>query len=389
MKIYLNLEAPYEWVRVSGQKVEAFGEVPGLSDYPINEDDEVIGVVSGEWATTHTVTLPAKSRKQFSAALPYSLEESISEEVENMHFVFPVWKAGEPCNVSVVAKDKMLAWQQLANEHQLPVQRLIPDYQLVPFHEAADCSIALTGDQLLAHHRDGYGVSIDRDFLEVWLMDVPMNATIAVNDEQLTEELIDRYPDRDFRHWPFGNKMAHWLEYQTDSSLDLWADKYTPKVRRFGRQSLIMPVAVLLGAFFVKVAFDGYRYFALHSEIEAIHAESQQILAEAFPLFDNVQPGTERTLMEQAIARMGGPEHRDSLHSALAEVAAVLSRQRISLTNIVYRNNELVITCLLNDFSQVDALAKQFNDRRTLSASLQSSSSEDGKVIASYSINSK
>jgi len=80
MKIYLRLEAPFEWVRISGQKVEAFGEVPSLAEYPVSKDDDVYGVVPGDWVTTHRVTLPAKSRKQFNIALPYALEESISED---------------------------------------------------------------------------------------------------------------------------------------------------------------------------------------------------------------------------------------------------------------------------------------------------------------------
>lgn len=386
MKIYLNLEAPYEWVRVNGQKVEAFGEVPSPGEYPIGDDDDVVGVVPGEWVTTHQVSLPAKTRKQFTAALPYALEESISEDVENMHFVYPSWKPGEPCNVSVVSKAKMLQWQALANDHRLPIQQLVPDHVLVPFHEAAECSIALTDEQILAHHQDGYGVNIDADLLEVWLMDVPMNSTIAVNDEALTEQLIEEYPDRDFRHWPFGNKMAHWLEYQPNTNLDLWADRYKPNVTKISKRTFLLPAAMVLIAIVMKFGYDSYRYFSLHNEIADVQAESRSILTNAFPVLDNVESGQERTMMEQAISRMGGPDRSKSLHSALAEVASVVSRQRISLSNIAYRNGELIITCLLNNFSQVDALAKQFNSRRTLSASLQSSSSEDGQVIASYSI---
>jgi len=150
MKTYLRLETPFEWVRVNGQTVEAFGQVPSLDDYPLQGDDEVIGVVSGEWLTTHQVTLPAKSKKQFNAALPYALEESISEDVDNMHFVCPVWKVGEPCNVMVVSKAKMLDWQALCNKHRLPITQLLPDHALVPFHDAADCSIALNHGQVLA-----------------------------------------------------------------------------------------------------------------------------------------------------------------------------------------------------------------------------------------------
>ena len=92
--------------------------------------------------------------------------------------------------------------------------------------------------------------------------------------------------------------------------------------------------------------------------------------------------------MEKGIARMGGPDRSKSVHNTLAQAAAILSRQRVSLSDITYRNEELILTCLLNDFSQVDLLNKQFNRRPDMSATLQSSASEDGKIIASYSIKS-
>ena len=78
MKIYVKLEAPFEWVRINAKQVEAFGEVPSLADYPVGDEDTIIGVISGEWVTTHKVDLPAKTRKHFNTALPYALEESIA-----------------------------------------------------------------------------------------------------------------------------------------------------------------------------------------------------------------------------------------------------------------------------------------------------------------------
>ena len=389
MKIYLKLEAPFEWVRVNGKAVEAFGEVPSLADYPISEDDEVFGVVSGEWVTTHKINLPAKTRKQFNAALPYALEESISEDVDNMHFVCPSWKAGEECFVSVVAKTKMLEWQRLATENHLPVEQLLPDYSLIPFHEAADYTIALYGEKLLTHQRDGYGVCIDEDFLDVCLMEIPVSETVAVNDESLVQKLILDYPDRDFRHWPFGTKLNHFLEYKPLLLLDLWADKYKPKVNRKGRKVFFLPLTMIVIAVVFKLGFDGYRYFSLKSEVAAIHAESSTLLTDNFPLLDNVQLGTERQMMERAIAKMGGPDRTRSMHTALADAAGILGRQNISLINIVYRNDELILTCKLNDFSQVDTLTKQFNQTGLLQASLQSSASEEGKVIATYSLRYK
>lgn len=386
MKIYLKLEAPYEWVRVSAKKVVAFGEVPELADYQIGDEDEVIGVVPGEWVTTHKVNLPAKTRKQFNAALPYSLEESISEEVENMHFICPSWKAGKESKVSVVAKAKMLEWKKLATDNRLPIKQLVPDHSLLPFHDAADCSIALIGTQLLANHRSGESVSLDQDFIDVWLMDVPTSDVIAVNNEELTEKLIAKEPDRDIRFWDFGSKLAHWLDYDQALAIDLWSEVYRPRISRINKAMFLIPILILVSSVFLKLGFDGYRYLALHAEIKAIQAESQAILSKRFPEFNDASPGTEREMLERAIARMDGPNKSQSVHNWLAQVSTILSQQAVTLSDIAYRNEELVVTCVLNDFSQVDLLNRQFNGRPDLSATLQSSVSKDNKIIASYII---
>ena len=386
MKIYLKLEAPFEWVRVNGKQVDAFGEVPSLADYPIADDDDVIGVVAGEYVTTHKVNLPAKTRKQFNTALPYALEDFISEDVENMHFICPNWKANKECFVYVVAKEKMLEWKALATKYRLPIEQLLPEYSLVPFHDAADYSLALCNEKILSHQRSGYGVSIDKDFLDVCLMEIPINETVAVNNEALTEQLILDNPDRDFRYWSFGSKMNHFLEYTPNSSLDLWGDKYKPVIRRRAIKAFLAPIALIVMVIVLKLGFDSYRYFSLHAEIASIQAESKHLLQGSFPLLDNVAPGSERQMMAKAIARAGGSDRSKNVHSVLADVAKVLGRQNISLTNIVYRNKELILTCKLNNYSQVDTLTKQFNRTGSLQAKLQSSVSEKGFVIANYSL---
>ena len=88
--------------------------------------------------------------------------------------------------------------------------------------------------------------------------------------------------------------------------------------------------------------------------------------------------------MEKAIKRLGGVENDRGLHFMLSDVAKTLSREKVSLSDFTYRNDELLITCLLNDFSQVDKVAKQLNSKAKLNAKLQSSESDEGKVIASY-----
>ena len=408
MKLYVRIEAPFEWVRVSGQNVEAFGEVPGLADYPISDEEELVGVVPGEWVTAHRISLPAKSKRQFQAAVSYALEESISEDVEDLHFVCPQWKANEECTVYVVAKEKMREWQSLANEHKLPLDRLVPNYSLVPFHDAAECSLALVSipvcdsqeshanqiqsvswhPQIVANHQRLGGVCIDPDFLDVWLMDIPLSETIAVNDQELTEKLIEANPDRDFRHWPFGNKAAHWLEHSPGGSNDLFGDQYRPSVRHISWKAYAVPAGLLIAAIILTGVYDTYRYFALHSEITSIDKEQRQIVKTTFPEIDIVAYEKGRFMMEQALSRMNGPVQRSSPQTMLAEVATVLKKQNVSLANMVYRESELTITCQLNDFSQVDLLTIQLNARPKITAELQSSAADDGEITATYSLTS-
>lgn len=386
MKIYVRLEAPFEWVRVTGATVEAFGEVPSLDDYPIVSDDEVIGVVSGEAVTTHTVNLPTKTRKQFNQALPFALEDSISEDIGNIHFSCPAWKPAAEVMVLSVAKGKMEEWQDLANDNRLPIAQLLPDYALLPFHEAAESSIAVSDHAMVARNSMLGGVSIDESLIDIWLMDIPMSSTIAVNDEELTQKLIKEHPNRDFRHWPFGEKMRHWLEYDVNSEVDLWGDSYRPSVSMLSAKTLIKPLFLVAVGLALYVGYDFYRYFTLTKEINELEVKMSAVLADTFPDAQGVSADGARSYMEAAINRGQARAEEKSVHAAMADTAKVLKGMRATLLEISYQNEELVLTCVLNDFSQVDALSKQFNARKFLSASLQGSSADDGKVIATYSI---
>lgn len=386
MQLYIRLEAPFEWVRVNGRKVESFGEVASPADYPVSADYEVIGVVPGTLVTAHRVSLPAKSRKQFQTALPYALEETVSEEIDDLHFVVPQWQPGQACTVLVVAKQHIQRWQALADDNRLPVNTLVPDYALLPIHDAADCTLCRQDERVLTNHEGGFGVSLDTEFIESWLMDVPVSSVIAVNDQQLTEQLIERHPDRDFRHWPIGEKMAHWLEYPRVMELDLWSDAYRPSVNSLDWRSFSLPLIIFGIAIAALFLFDTYRYFSLHAEVRSIDAEMQDIIKRTFPEIDTVEVNNERYIMQQALERRRGPVISRGMHTLLAETSAVLRREKITLSNIVYRDSELVITCQLNDFSQVDKITRQLNSRPAISATLQSSASDDGEIVASYAL---
>ena len=395
MKFYFRLEAPYEWVRVnedaSGEqsRVDSYGEVNELAEYSFEAGDELVGLVSGEWVSSHYVELPAKTKKLFTAALPYALEESISEDVENMHFIIPDWKAGEACQVLAISKEKMQQWKSIIDEHHLPASKLIADHSLLPMHDVAECTFAVDDGVVYAKKQTDLGVTLDQDFLDAWLMDVPVDQTIAVNDKDLVEQLIEDNPSRDFRHWDFGNKVVHWLEYPVSSSIDLWGDQYRPSTRRSGGNPYILPLLILAFVVIGKVGFDLYQTIALKTEMSAIKKEMQLSFQNALPELGEVESGQEKSVMEQALKRLSRQGQKMNMQSMLAAVSRALKSEGVSLSDLSFQNDELSMTCRLSDFSQVDRLTKQFNANARLSATLQSSEAEDGLISASYLISIK
>lgn len=389
MKLYVNLEKPYEWVRVNGPKVEAYGEVPTLSDYPITETDELIGVVPGSFITTHSVTLPARNRKQFMAALPYALEEFVSEDVEDLYFVPINWRAAQETTVFVIARNKMSEWRDLANQHKLPLERLIPDYDLLPTHQVADYTAALNNDSLLVRSKDGSGLSVDVEFIEQWLMSLPNSKTIAVANQNLVDKLHHENPDKDFRHWDIGTRPAHWLELPNDSKLDFLGSEFRPKVRNISKRSFLLPLILFCSAIGLVLAFNTYRYFSMHAEIKKLDKEKRQIIAEKLPELVDVSKGNERYMMEQAVTRQSGVVQPVIFVELLAYASKILRQQNITLSEVSFRNSQMVINCNLKDLSQVDFLSRQFNQSSRIVARLESSTSEEGKVKASYILQAK
>lgn len=386
MTVYLRLEAPFQWVRTEGTDVQGFGEVPDLGSYPISDEESVVGIVPGEYITTHRIKLPAKSRKQFNTALPFALEDSFTEDVEHLHFVCPKWRPGEECIVYAVSKAKLDEWHQLCVEHGVPATRLLPEYALLPDHDVAQCSMALVGTKVLAKRNDGRGITIDADYIDLWLKELPVDAVIAANSEEWTKSLLADFSNRDIRHWPFGDKMASWVEYGNLPEFDVWSDQYRPSSRKSLLVQYRWPVAFTAAAAAILIGAQLFFYFSLHQEIKLITEESQVLAKRLIPDLDYVEPGQERTFVERYLVEQAHGGLGFSLPHTLAAVAPILRSERITLSEIRFKQNELIIDCLLYNLAQIDSLARRFDGLDAFTAKLQGSKAQDGAIVATFSI---
>ena len=390
MKLYFRIEAPYEWVRCEHNKVESFGEVSSLGDLPVNERVyDIVAVVPGELVTIHQLNIPAKSKKQFSAAAPFALEENLVDAVEDLHFVPINWRAGENVSVAVVARKKMNEWQELIKQNGWRVTELVPDYSLLPIHAAAQSTIAKIDDNsLLINTKDYTGLSLDRDFLSGWLEQISeRNYGVAINDEDLVRDIIAEGSEYDARYWEIGNKMAHWLEHRSEHQVNLLTGEYQSDFYHFEPGQYKVAGSLIGLSFLIALLFNIYELVSLGNEDKTISAKMSQIVQQTFPEITNVSLGKERFMMQQALLRTrGGQAGGSDFQVLLASVAQVLKRNNATVDSLNYRLGELTLSCTLKDFAAVDRLTNSLNQNKKLTAKLKSSAANGNQITARYVI---
>jgi general secretion pathway protein L len=81
-------EGSLSWARIGNGAVLERGTAP-LAEVPtaIQRGDRVLALVPGERVLLYHVAIPARSRSAQLQALPYALEERLSEDLEAMHIV--------------------------------------------------------------------------------------------------------------------------------------------------------------------------------------------------------------------------------------------------------------------------------------------------------------
>ena len=115
------------------------GEPMNLTDtlQLLKEQGQLSRAIATVWVPSQLVLLtqlfvPGSRKSDWMAALPYSLEESLSEPVENFHFVALNRDSQGLVSVAIVEHRWMKAWLQLLELHGLSHASLVPECFRVP-----------------------------------------------------------------------------------------------------------------------------------------------------------------------------------------------------------------------------------------------------------------
>ncbi|MDH3688949.1 MAG: type II secretion system protein GspL [Gammaproteobacteria bacterium] len=387
---YFSVCSPYGWVQVDRRgTVLDRGEADSLSAIPRSRwGVTLVAVVPGEEVVTRKVSVPSRNRRKVLAALPYALEEGLSADVDALHFALLDWRPGADATVAVVSRERLDAWLRELEEAGLKVQRMLPDYLLLPIHPQARYTVAKAGvDRICVRAEQMAGMAFDIDAMEFWWRELTdKTISIAVNDAELARQLI-KLDGSAVSEWEIGDDFTSWVAHHRKSGpeINLLQGTYADSQRDQSTGGLKVAATMLALAAAIKVGADSAEYFSLKRQNEQLDAQIVQTFRTTFP--DITRIVNPRVQMErEVIALTSGAAGRGEFQYLLATVARAVPPSQATLEEVAFRDNALLITISTGNFAGLDQLKKRFEQDKTVRSVLISSGSSENRVSGRFKL---
>lgn len=241
-----------------------------------------IGVV---WVPSQSVLLtsvfvPGKRKTDWAAALPFALEEALSEPIENFHIVALNRSAQGVVSAGLVEHTLMQKWIQLLENHGLEHAALVADCFSVPLYQADEVQASpqwslYSDDNLCIVRTDQYaGFASTPEWLEEIRLLIGQGETQKLPVLHTVSQLSD----------------SSIQSLKTVSALNLRTGDYTSQSRGFsGLQRWKWHLSVL---FLILLSFLGQTLI----ETQRLQTQATQYKAETETLFKTLFPEVKRVI---------------------------------------------------------------------------------------------
>lgn len=338
-------------------------------------------------AEVRLVTLPVTpaEKKHIGKALPYTLEEQVAQDVEELHFAHGFIDRNT-LGVAICSRERMQAWQEALAD--IPgVARWLPEPLLLPWREGEWC-LVLEQDTAIVRTGICGGFSIERDMAPALLEgaasegELPAAVIVYGRDQAADVALLPEIL-RDRIQWRAGNLYAAMLLSEDGAlKLNLLQGHFAARLplERWWRQW--RPVAAAFAVAFALQLGAGYAdYRELRAQNLALRGAVEESYRSVFPRGQVVD--AEKQLSRQLDALRGTAQSGGFVSLVDQVGAAVAGMPNTSIDTLNYndRAEEMRLNILAADFESVERLRGRINETG-LEAIMESSSAQGDQVRA-------
>jgi general secretion pathway protein L len=361
----------------AGSLADAAGEAAGL---------KVVILAPALDCLLTQAQIPGHNRQKLLRAVPYALEEHVSDEVERLHFALGPVRVDADWPVAIIARRYMEELLAEAAAAGLDVQQVSPEQLAIPRAEH-EISVLISNGLALVRSGDYSGYAVDSENLGIFLA-ASAEDTDTVPALQIYLQQGGVVPDiagyaGEVRTVSYtGDPLTVYARGLDERAINLLQGAYG----RSGEWARILrpwrtTAALLLTGVLVSNVAMGVDYFRLNRESEQLRAQIEATYREAFPETRRVV--NPRAQMQQQLDRL---QHRKGTG---AEFLALLSRsgnvlkgiQGIEVNAAGFRDGRLDLDLTATDLQLLDKLKQDLARAGGLKVEIQSATAGADKQV--------
>ncbi len=261
----------------------------GLAE--IAEDKEVIIVVPAEDVLLTMAILPRMSRAKLMQALPYSLEEQLVDDVEDLHFAPGDYLTENTLPVAIVALEKMRNWMTLLEAWELNPDAMMPATLALPLTE--NTWHVYVNDIAVVRTDEFQGFACDRanlvSMLELAIAAADIKPQLIHIHNDSSHEFKTAFPDtipiKEDIITPEQSLSELAANIKLENTLNLLQGEFAVKKSRLPQINKVWQIAAYLAAAWLFLLFFSpiISSFILSHRVNAINEQIAQIYKRNFP----------------------------------------------------------------------------------------------------------
>ncbi|HAJ91956.1 MAG TPA: type II secretion system protein GspL [Gammaproteobacteria bacterium] len=364
----------------AGSLADAAGEAGG---------QRVVVLVPGADCLLTRVNIPGRSRQKLLRAVPYALEEQVSEDVDKLHFAVGAGMEEGEWPVAVVGKEYMDSLLAAIADAGLDVQQVIPEILAIPY-AGNETSVLVEHDIALVRTGNVSGYAADSDNLGMLLA-----LQKVAEDEQLPAlHLYVRQdtlqPDTagfsgETRVEPYaGDPLTVFAQGLDAKAINLLQGAYG----RAGDWAQVLrpwraTAALLVAGVLVSSVVMGIDYYRLSRESEQLGAQIEETFRKALPGSKRiVNPRVQMQQQLDSLQRRAGAG--GGFLSLLGQSGAVLKgMQGVEISGANFRAGRLDMDLVVANLQLLDQLKQALIQPGRLEVEIQSATTDKDQRVQS------
>ncbi|MFV2059778.1 MAG: type II secretion system protein GspL [Gammaproteobacteria bacterium] len=388
-----------EWIMIDKNDPQQILEKGTLYEPPVlGIGDKVVVSIPASKLMLTSVSLPKSNINRLRKIVPFTLEEYILDDLEDVHFAIGHNGNNEKTPIAVIQKE--LLSNSLASIEALGLSPtvMVSDCLCIPFEEQT-WTIFVEDDIALVRTATDIGFSCTTDILILMLSqyikeeDVTLPVSIKSYNvpQELQNEIMnisfgsESEPEVEFSTFDVsGNTEMLFLEQYLENtpSLNLLQGSYSRRQKMGQQFRPWIPLAGLLASYMVlALIIDIVGYNKLSSNLEQLRQEQTNIFKRAFP--DARKIVNPRIQMESRLKSLRKKSGKNSSSATvmLAFTAKILRKYKIvGIKSVRYINSKLDLDVKLKNLQALDQLKEKLSNNGKWKVEILSATSREDFV---------